>query len=710
MSDASLRELAKAAGINPEWSDAFGQAHQVSPDSLRAILNALGLPASSPAAIRESLEHLAHERHAAPLAPLITGSEGQPFPIALQHGVTGQIQLENGLALTVTVDAQGCLPPLPCGYHRLALSEQEITLAVAPHSCPSLETLTGKAQPRLWGLATQLYSLRGAARGHGDELGDALAVEHVCQQIATHGGDAVGISPVHAMSTAEPARYSPYSPSSRRFLNILHGSPQSVLGTGATREASNQASVGNPVSRTLQIGTTLIDWPQASDRRIALLRALHHDFMAQGSPLRNELNDFILRGGESLRQFCCFEALSQHRARQGDSADWRQWPTPWQDPGSDEVKRFAHDQETELHFHAFAQWIVQSSLSRAQKAVREAGMKIGLISDLAVGVHGGGADTWARRGEFLPGVNIGAPPDLLNQQGQDWSLAALSPTGTVRQGFRTFLDMLRANLAFAGGIRIDHIMGLQRLWVIPPGQSPLQGAYLNYPFTDHLRLLALEAHRHRALVIGEDLGTVPCGLRETLAKWNILGTRVLFFEQHQERYLLPHEWSSNAMATTTTHDLPSVIGWFRGKDIHWHVKAGHRDPADAEHDLQQRRREAESLASTLEAVGVLQQPLPVEDMATPGDDVSPASDDASAQALLNASITFVAQTPAPLVLLPMEDLIAADSQPNLPGPGNIHPNWRRVYPASAEVLLARRDVDNRIRLLKAARQKPGGSS
>ncbi|MFO6375042.1 4-alpha-glucanotransferase, partial [Pseudomonas aeruginosa] len=277
-------------------------------------------------------------------------------------------------------------------------------------------------------------------------------------------------------------------------------------------------------------------------------------------------------------------------------------------------------------------------LQHAQRQAREAGMAIGLVADLAVGADGGGSQAWSRQEELLAEVNVGAPPDILNQSGQDWGVSAFNPEGLRRHGYRAFREMLRANLAWPGGLRIDHVMGLQRLWLIPRGQPPHAGAYLRYPQRELLRLLALEASRASALVIGEDLGTVPEGLREELARRQVLGTRVLLFERRGERFVPPAQWPADAMATTSTHDLPSLSGWWRGQDIHWRGRAGHRSAEECAADLELRAEERRALAASLEP---------------------PVDPDPAAEVPLDACIGYVGATPAPLVLLPLEDALGS---------------------------------------------------
>ncbi|HHK3074621.1 TPA: 4-alpha-glucanotransferase, partial [Pseudomonas aeruginosa] len=347
------------------------------------------------------------------------------------------------------------------------------------------------------------------------------------------------------------------------------------------------------------------------------------------------------------------------------------------------VAAFCADHAEEVDFRAFGQWLTQRCLQHAQRQAREAGMAIGLVADLAVGADGGGSQAWSRQEELLAEVNVGAPPDILNQSGQDWGVSAFNPEGLRRHGYRAFREMLRANLAWPGGLRIDHVMGLQRLWLIPRGQPPHAGAYLRYPQRELLRLLALEASRASALVIGEDLGTVPEGLREELARRQVLGTRVLLFERRGERFVPPAQWPADAMATTSTHDLPSLSGWWRGQDIHWRGRAGHRSAEECAADLELRAEERRALAASLEP---------------------PVDPDPAAEVPLDACIGYVGATPAPLVLLPLEDALGSLEQPNLPGPGDAHPNWRRRWPENAAQMLGTPQVDRRLRLLERSRR------
>ncbi|WJN57349.1 4-alpha-glucanotransferase [Pseudomonas sp. SO81] len=682
MSDALLAELADAAGLSVDWQDAHGRPQRVSPEAQRRLLESLGYPAQSPQQIQGSLAEL-RQRDADPATdPLLTLERGQATRLrGFAPEEPYKLTREDGQVQSGRLDQHGCLPAqeLP-GYHRLEIGDVRLTLAVAPPACRSVEELCGKRHA--WGLTAQLYSLRRPGDGG---LGDTRALEELARHAANHGADALAISPVHAMFSADPEHYSPYSPSSRLFFNVLHADPANLLGSEPVEWAIEACDLQEEWTRLEQL--ELIDWPAVAKARQCLLRELYRDFRENGGALLGNFTAFCDAGGDALLQHCRFEALHGHMLGSGESGDWRNWPEHFRDPRHAAVQRFASQHSDEVGFHAFSQWLVARGLESAQTVASGAGMGIGLIADLAVGADCAGSQAWSRQDELLQEVTVGAPPDILNRAGQNWGVSAFSPDGLRRHGFRAFIEMLQANLAHAGGIRIDHVMGLQRLWVIPHGGEPQEGAYLRYPMTDLLRLLALESHRHRALIIGEDLGTVPEGLREELARRNILGMRVLLFEQHDGRFIAPRHWPRDALATTSTHDLPSIKGWLAGHDIDWRLRAGHSRAEQESDDRAGRARESAALVDALAEHGRLQGSR--ED----------------ADACLQASIDYIGRTPASLVLLPLEDATGADQQPNLPGPGQLHPNWRRRQALPVRQLLEQPDTERRLTRLAKARQE-----
>ncbi|MCG6575769.1 4-alpha-glucanotransferase [Pseudomonas sp. AF32] len=684
MSDAQLEILAGRAGLAVDWIDANGRPQKVSPAVLRSVLTGLGHPAGSAQEIDASLLQLQEDQQNHRLPPLITADAGVSVDLSryFEGSTPCEIRLEDGATLHLKLDADARLPGMvPVGYQHVSIQDQHFTLAVAPARCYSVADAVDDPTPRAWGLSAQLYALRRPGDGG---FGDTQALEELARMAGERGADALAISPIHAMFSSDTGRYSPYSPSSRLFLNSLYAAPGTILGERALRTAIDATGLTHQLRHLEE--QPLVDWPVAAEAKQKILRALYDGFNQGQHPLHEDFGSFRHSGGEALENHCRFEALQAERAARGESLDWRQWPDEWRNPRSPTLARFAEEHADEIGFHAFCQWLIARCLERAQSAARSSGMGIGLIADLAVGADGAGSQAWSRQDELLASLTVGAPPDILNRSGQGWGISAFSPEGLVRNGFRAFIEMLRANFAHAGGLRIDHVMGLQRLWVIPNGAPPTDGAYLYYPVDDLLRLLALESHRHQAIVLGEDLGTVPDGLREKLSARSILGMRVLLFEQDNTRFKPILDWPDNALATTSTHDLPTLNGWWHGHDIDWNARL---DLIDSHTEMDWRRhreREREGLRQVLN-----QDPQNFREEHRETDQV------------LDASVRFLGHTRAPLVLLPLEDALGIEEQANLPGTIDTHPNWRRRLPCESQALLDGPDAARRLEILACAR-------
>lgn len=686
MISPSLKSLADEVGVLCEWSDAHGNPALLDEQALRGVLQALSLPADDPEQISASLDEARRRNRAASQGPLIIADAGHPIDLQgrLPPGSDCTLLLEDGSRMELQLDEHGRLPAQPAGYHQVQGGGQHWQLACAPPACPSVQELTGKHH--IWGIAAQVYSLRRSGDGG---LGDTCALHQLVTSAAAQGADAVAISPLHAMFSSRSDQYSPYSPSSRSHYNMLHADPAQILGPEIVAQAMRACQL---TETALQLEKQpLIDWPAVTDLRLRLLRHLHRQLPGLPTLLREDFERFREEGGQSLQQHSCHEALLQHRLEQGESGDWRQWSPAWRNPDSPQVRQFAEEHATELEFHAFGQWLMARALEQVQQAARQAGMGIGLIADMAIGADPSGSFGWAFQDQLLTGLSVGAPPDLLSRDGQNWGVTAFSPLGLKQQGYAAFISMLRANLANSGGLRIDHIMGLQRLWLIPDGADPAQGAYLRFPLDDLLRLLSLEAWHHQALIIGEDLGTVPDGLRPTLARHRILGMQVLQFEQQDDRLPPPEQWSDQALATTSTHDLPTTLGWLAGRDIDWRERSGQTDAEATREARRQRRKEILTLDTALHRQGLLtgaaEQPDQID------------------QQRLDACIRFLGRTPAPLVLLPLEDVMASAEQPNLPGPDAGHPNWRRRWPQHATDMLDQALPRQRLHALDQERRR-----
>lgn len=698
-SPGSLRQLAEAVGLLLEWIGSDDQPQSLSEARQRSMLAHLGWPADDDEQVDASLARCQARDHPVAferLPPMLLADQGKPtlIPVADGGGCAFAIRLESGETLDGHLDARGQLPAIQeIGYHRLSFVTEQgdqsfsRVLAVAPSRCFTLDDIAreqGHAHASYWGVAAQLYGLR---RDGDAGIGDLKALDELCAVIARAGADAVAISPLHALFVAHPERFSPYSPSSRLFYNVWHASPECLFDELTLARAS--APFIEAMSH--QTAATLIDWPASARLKLSMLERLFVHVQNDESALgwRSQLVAFRRDGGESLERHCRFEVLQAHAKH----ADWRQWPEAWRDPDSEVVDAFAETHREAITFAVFLQWLVAAGLDRVQGNARQAGMAVGLIADLAVGVDPAGSQAWSDPDELFQGLSVGSPPDAFNAHGQSWGVAAFSPMGLVDSGYRGFLAMLRASLAHAGGLRIDHVLGLSRLWLVPEGESAQQGAYLRYPLDDLLRLVSLESWRHRAIVIGEDLGTVEVGLRDRLATRGILGMSVLWFERDGDAFLPAEEWRQATMATTSTHDLPTVAGWWLENDLHWRndldLLQADEDPTELSEARRQDRRRL-AAACGLDAVA---------------NDDGISSDRVSVGDVLDAALVHVAATPTPLALLPLEDLLGLKEQANLPGTFDEHPNWRRRLPVPAPQAMQEPAVQQRLSRVDRVRRE-----
>lgn len=667
--DARVIELAELAGVDVHWRDANDRPQEVPLPTLRAVLGALGLPCASEQDLDASFEQLRRERDGTTLPRLLVADAGSAFDVPSSPAARRyRIEDAQGASVGEGMLAAGertLRAPLAIGYYRLLLGDAQTTLAVAPTRAFGVGDIGAVHRP--WGVAVQLSSLRRPGDGG---MGDFTALEQCARAAAASGANALAISPVHAMFAAEPERYSPYAPSSRLFLNALYVDPARVGGAEAARTVTDAHNLRQEMAELEWLD--LIDWPRAARARMTLLRSLF-EWSTADSELTRRFSAFRCEQGEGLERHARFEALQVHFRAHDTRGGWQAWPSAYHDPAGPAVATFAREHSREVALHAFLQWQAQLGLGAAQRTARQAGMAIGLIADLAVGSDPGGSQAWSHQGELLQGLSVGAPPDLLNRNGQDWGLTTFSPRGLRQSGYGGYLDMLRTALAHAGGVRIDHVLGLKRLWLVPHGAGATEGAYVRYPFEDLLRLLALESHLHRALVIGEDLGTVPPDFRQRIADTGVLGIRVLWFERAQDRgFIAPKHWSPDAMATTSTHDVPTVAGWWSGRDLEWRALAGLNEPGVDE--AAERAIDRARLWRALCASGAAQD----ENAPPAPEDVAP---------VVVAATGHVARAPAPLAIVPVEDLLALPEQPNLPGPtDDVHPNWRRRLPETSAEL------------------------
>lgn len=660
-----LHALADAIGLVRIWWNVDGAPQTVSDASLATIAAALGYPASTEIEIAASLAQVSSERVQPPAMIVTDIGQPTPLPAAL---IQARITAADGMVRELDV-SNWALPPVDeAGYHALTVNGHAFTLAVAPRQCPSVEAL-GKG--RIWGPAVQIPALRGAAP---KSFGTFAELAEAVDTFAARGADAVAINPVHALFAGYGHDFSPYSPSSRLYLNAAMGDPV-LLGLPPLDEAEAIDEAA------------LIDWEIALPRRLAQMRGL---FARLDTATLERITRSNAPHGEGLVRQALYDALDVHFRAQGLHG-WQAWPAPFHDPEGGAVTAFARDNAEEVEFHLFTQWLARESLACVQERARASGMAVGLLADLAVGVHTGGADAWAMRGALLQGLTIGAPPDPLGPHGQNWNLTGFSPRGLARSGYAPWIATIRAALASSGALRIDHAFGLARLWVVPEGQPSSAGAYLTYPFDDLIRLVALEAHLAGALIVAEDLGTMPGGFGPAITQRGMLGMRVLWFERAEEDdgFIGTQDYDVQAVAMTGTHDTPTVAGWWTGRDLDWAEKLG-RLPEDTSRAQAEERRDWDR--------GLLWASLTHD--AAP----RPAPNDPAP--VVKAALRRIGAAPCGLAIAPLEDLLAQREQPNLPGTITEHPNWRHRLDAPLSALLAEPDTAARVQALDEARKNP----
>jgi 4-alpha-glucanotransferase len=646
---SDLQQLAAAAGLQRHWRDVEGREVTVAEDALAAVLAALGFDTGSAGRIKAGHAQLAGQQQDLPA--LIVTETGLPTPIRA-NAALAELTDEQGVTTRLAIVDGQLGPVAEPGYYDLAVAGRVTRLAVAPPRCPL------PAGRRLWGTSVQIPALRGAVdRGFGG-FGELAAA---AEALAQRGCAALAINPVHALFPGVGTDYSPYSPSSRTYFNAAMADP-ALLGLPPL-----PASPGGP----------LIDWPSAMPQRLAALRA---SFAGLGHGDRARIDAANAAEGAGLSLHALHDALHSHFRAQG-LADWRAWPAAFRNPHGEAAQRFAVQHADDVRFQLYAQWLARAGLAEAQARARAAGMAIGLIADLAVGVHPGGSDCWAMPDSMLTGLTIGAPPDPLGPLGQNWSITGFSPLALRAAGYAPWIAMLRAALRSAGGLRIDHAFGLARLWVIPAGGACADGAYLTYPFLDLVRLVTLEAHRANAMIIAEDLGTAPPGFTQAVTDRNMLGMAVLWFQRAADHgFIGAQDYPANSVAMTGTHDTPTIAGWWRGRDLDWANQLG-RLPAGIDRPQAERGRDWDR--------GLLWSTI------SQGDRPAPHLPEPA----VTAALAHVARSPAVLAMAPVEDLLAEAEQPNLPGTTSEHPNWRRRFAAPLDGLLDNDQVAARVAVL-----------
>lgn len=707
MSDAeTLSQLAEAAGIEPAYHDIFGDRHDTTEADMRALLAAMGFPAKDDAEAAASLERLARAEWSQPLEPVtVLRATGAQLWTTLTHRredrdrtytwrliqedgpeMTGEA-VPGGLALLEEREVAGVAYerrnlPLPShmayGYHRLRLTDDtgtevaEGSVIVCPTSCWKPDVAVDGN--RAWGVACQLYSVRSDIDWG---MGDFSSLRTLAQAVAQDGGHVVGLNPLHALFPANPRHASPYSPSSRLFVNPLYIDVESVPELDDSTDAKALiADTGFRNRLDSARHTEMVDYAAVSRLKHEILRVLHKGFKALPTDhaRRAAYDDFLNEGGYRLHRFAVFMALHEHF----EGKPWRQWPEEFRNPAGAAVTEFASQHMDRIDYHLWLQFEADRQLATAAETLREAAgaPTIGLYRDLAVGVDTDGADTWMDPGVYAVGARVGAPPDAFNRHGQDWGMPPLNPLVLREMGYTPFIDMVRANMRHAGALRMDHAMALQHLYWIPPGVSAVAGTYVSYQMEDLLGILALESHRNCCMVIGEDLGTVPDGFRDIMAREDILSYRLFYFERYESGlFKRPETYPTQAVATPTSHDLHTILGHWRAWDVHFRHDSGLVPPeATRDADLKDRDADRKRLVAALKDQGVVREDFPS------GEEIKQSD----VHELVLGIHRFLARSPAQLMMVNLDDLAEEESQVNVPGTVTEYPNWQRRLKVSLE--------------------------
>ncbi len=699
MLDSLLDSLARSRGIGDAYHDYRGELRPFSARTKTAILAAMGCNVTDAAAVQREIDEFESSRWRAllppvavlrpgrtgvvvavpasqleqPLAWIATAADGKQRRGSVRAGDLQELERRDLDGRTITRRLLTLPEDFPRGYHALEASQPagphgDCTLIVAPARCFEPKALaTGE---KLWGVAVQLYTLRSRDNWG---IGDFADLEYVVRRSALHGAAFVGLNPLHALFPANPQHFSPYSPSTRHFLNVLYVALPRVPEFAECAEARQRAA--SPAFRAeierLRAAEN-VDYAGVTAAKLPLLRLVYDHFvrehLARGTARARAFLAYQEERGESLRLHALHDAIDAHlRAEDpGRYWGWPVWPAELRHPGNIGVQVFAAANAENVRFHAWLQWVADEQLATVQRLAAELGMPVGLYGDYAVGVNPAGSETWSDQSVYRMGAGVGAPPDPLALKGQDWGIPPQDPHALVAARLRPFRSLVAANMRHFGALRLDHVMALFRQWWVPAGLGATEGGYVHYPLDDLMSVLALESERARCLVVGEDLGTVPDEMRRAMAEYAVYHYKVLLFEKSGDgSFLRPADYVRRSIATVTTHDLPTLRGWWEGRDLALRDRLNLFPGEEIRrHVHDERGRDRAQLLAALAACGLQPQ------SATSGD--APFSDE-----LARAIQLFLARSAAALAVLQVEDLIGMTDPVNVPGTSTEHANWQR---------------------------------
>lgn len=718
--------LASLYGIGASYHDFKGDPQQITAASKTAILDVLGVACGDAQAIDAAICNQQTVSWMRMLAPASVATVGKPaqvqvsIPLALKASqLSWSITLENGALRTGLTSLsqldsieQGALDKrefvrlrlelpadLPLGYHSLSVTldtglSGEARLIITPAT--SFEPPAIRRGERAWGIAVQLYSLR-SQRNLG--VGDFRDLRDLVELAAPLGCGIIGMNPLHALMPANPAHISPYSPSSREFLNVMYIALEDVPEFAECAPAQQLVRSAEFQATAAKLrATAVVDYVGAAALKFPVLKLLYERFrtehLAADTARGQAFRRHVAERGEPLQRHATFDALDAHMRLEGPQYwGWPSWPEEYRDPTSIAVNRFARERQKDVDYYVYLQWVAEEQLMQAQRRARELGMSVGLYGDVAVGANPGGSETWSNRHLYLPNASVGAPPDALALKGQDWGIPPQNPEELRAQRYEPFIVMIRNNMRPVAALRLDHAMTLFRLWWVPRGLTSAQGAYVHYPLDDLIAILALESHRNECVVIGEDLGTVPPEVSRAMERYHLYHYKVLLFERHPDgRFKGPAEYVPHALATVTTHDLPTLRGWWESHDIVLRDKLNLYPSAairDQVHESRAGERAAMMRALNEHRLWFWQDHEPLPEFSL---------------ALARAIHAYLGLSASNIAMVQIEDLIGMTDAVNVPGTDQEHANWQRKVALDTADIMQRADVKDMLSAMNAARK------
>ncbi|MGF1760793.1 4-alpha-glucanotransferase [Photobacterium sagamiensis] len=718
--DNVLKQVAEMVGIADRYVSAWGDEAKVEDETILRLLAALGYDTKNDEALLES----ARKKHRPDvLAPVqVVRRDEQPMHITLHLGVSARmsdfswrLHTEQGKVMEGWLQSQlisddresggplvFALPDdLEMGYHKLEVfrkrrkSPFEMTLIVTPESCYKQPALLD--DKKLWGTSVQLYSVR---TNHNWGIGDFGDLKQLVSDIAARGGDFVGLNPIHSLFPANPDGASPYSPSSRRWLNLMYIDVSSAPEFALCDAAQQLVGSSEFQQRLVEArNTNWVNYSEVSCLKMAVLPLLFETFterhLDKKTARAQKFLQFVEEGGDSLLHQAAFDALHATLKKEDDSTwGWPAFPEEYRHFDNAAVKAFIKNNFKQVQLYMYLQWLADTQLAEVNDLAEEKGMAMGLYRDLAVGVCDSGAETWADHGALCQDVSVGAPPDVLGPLGQNWGLPPLDPLVLKETAYEPYIQLLRANMRNCGALRIDHVLGLLRLWWIPKGESAKSGAYMYYPVDDLMAILALESHRYQCTVIGEDLGTVPDEIVEKLSTAGVHSYKVFFFETAEDGgFLSPGHYPAQSMAALCTHDMPTLRGFWHCDDLRMGEELGlYPDKEQLSGLFDSRAESKQKILDSLNWHGYLPEGVGHDARYVPMD-----------RNLSEGMQMHLAASSSALLSLQLEDWLEMDKPVNIPGTVDEYPNWRRKLSTTLDDLFTRQDIIDLTRRLTETR-------